>query len=50
MARVTVEYECPNTGKATNDSDGEVYTDVHGDIFYSVDECPVCGDEHYISL
>lgn len=51
MATLKVQYECPTTGKNKNtEAVCEPCTDINRKTFYIVDECPVCGEEHYITL
>lgn len=47
MATLKIKYEC--TGKNT-EAVCEPCTDINHETFYIVDECPVCGEEHYITL
>jgi len=49
MATLKVQYECPVTGQNT-EANCDPCMDVNGKTFYVVEECPVCGEEHYIDV
>ena len=44
---VFIQYEC---GEEMVEAGCEPIVDIHGEVFCAVDECPLCGGEHYITV